>query len=218
VGVQPDVLIVGGDANDGQDPKGRDVEVDNVPWQISEAEALLLEWQPKRIEVLAGTAYHTGDTVQYETFLAGYFERRGIPTGFHWKLRARVNGWFKMQARHKMSRSVIPHGRHTGPSRMQAWQVINAAIEAREKREAVDWPELTIGGHCHYFAQAMTRMGTVIVAPCWKGIGDRFGDMECEGAVDVGIIRIDVGETEEEGWTWRPRLHLARLEHRTVNL
>jgi hypothetical protein len=216
VEVRPDLLIVNGDANDGQDRKGLSIKENDVPWQIEEAEELVKMWNPKQVAVVEGSAYHTGDTVQYERFLAGYLDREGIPATFHTKFRAKINGWFKLQARHKVGRSVVPWGIHTAPSRSQTNQVINAAIEAKSKGAPIDWPHLSIFSHVHYWSYSESAQGAVMTTPCWKAIGDRYGDTQCDGHVDVGVVHITVGNKGE--WSWRKRLYPARLESRTVEL
>jgi hypothetical protein len=216
VGVAPDLLIVNGDANDGQDRKGLSIKEHDVPWQIEEAEELIKMWAPKSVAVVEGSAYHTGDTVQYERFLAGYLGHSGINATFHTKFRAKINGWFKMQARHKVGRSVVPWGIYTAPARGQTNQVINAAIEAQYKGEPVDWPHLSIFSHVHYWSYSESAQGAVMTTPCWKAVGDRYGDTMCEGHVDIGVVHIRVGKKGD--WSWRKRLYPARLESRAVEV
>lgn len=217
-GVNPDVLVVVGDANDGQDPKGRECQENSIPWQIEEAEKLLLMWKPERVEIVEGTAYHTGDTVAHEQFLAGYINRRGIPCQFHRKLRARVNGWFKFQARHFVGGSVLPHGIFTSPARSQTGQVLNAAIEARDDKKIPNWPHLSVFGHTHQYAFGESAQGAFLKLPCWQGVGSGFGDRKCDGHIDIGAVQIMVGPKQEDGWTWERKIHTARLESRTVEM
>jgi hypothetical protein len=217
-GPSPDVLVCVGDANDGQDPKGRDCQVNSVPWQIEEAEAMLLLWKPKRVEIIEGTAYHTGDTTAQEQFLAGYINRRGIPCQFHRKLRARVNGWFKFQARHFIHSSQLPHGIFTSPARSQAGQVQNAAIEARQAKKPPTWPQLSVFGHTHQYAFGKSAQGAFLKLPCWQATGGKFGDLKCDGHIDLGASQIVIGEREVDGWTEDTRYHVARLESRTVEM
>jgi len=216
VGVEPDLLIVNGDANDGQDRKGLSIKENDVPWQIEEAEALIKMWNPKQVVIVEGSAYHTGDTVQYERFLAGYLSRQGIPTKFYIKFNVRINGWFKLQARHKIGRSVVPWGIHTAPSRSQTNQVINAAVEARQEGEIVDWPSLSIFSHVHYWSYSESAQGAAMTTPCWKALGDAYGSRECDGHIDIGVVHITVGNKGE--WSWRKKLYPARMESRTVEL
>jgi len=214
----PDLLVVNGDANDGQDPKGRDVANDSVPWQIEEAESLLLEWEPKRVVIVEGTAYHTGDTVQHERFLAGYIARRGVPCEFVGRLRMVVNGWFRLDARHKIGRSTVPQGAHTAPGRAAVNSVINAAIQSRRDNAAVDAPHLSVFSHVHYWSFAERSYGAYATTPCWKAAGCRFGETQCDGIVDIGAMQVSIGATETEGWTWRKRLYPARVEVNTARL
>lgn len=218
VGQRPDVLVVNGDSVDGQDPKTRDVENDDVPWQVEEAAALIAMWQPKSVAIVEGTPYHAGASVQLERFLAGYLDRNGIPTTYNLKYHAKVNGWFKLQSRHKIGRSMVPYGVHTAPQRSQMWQTLNAAIEARQSGAPVTWPHLSVFGHVHYWSYAESAMGASVTLPCWKALGDRYGTTQCDGHVDVGLFWCDIGKTEKEGWTWERRLYPARVVSQTVTL
>jgi hypothetical protein len=217
-GDHPDVLVCVGDANDGQDPKGRECQENSIPWQIEEAEKLLLMWKPKRVEIIEGTAYHTGDVVAQEKFLAGYINRRGIPCQFHLKLRAKVSGWWKFQARHHIGGSVLPHGIFTSPARSQSGQALNAAIEARDDGKVPSWPHLSVFGHTHQYAFGESAQGAFIKLPAWQGVGSGYGDRKCDGHIDIGAVQVTVGATKEEGWTWERKIHTARLESRTVEM
>lgn len=215
---RPDLLVINGDAPDGQDKKCMSVEDTDVPRQVEDAFNLIMMWNPKRVVIVEGSAYHTGDTVQYEKFLAKHISLAGVQCEFTTKFRARINGWFKFQARHKIGRSDVPYGQHTAPSRSQTHQVINAALEARETGKPVAWPHLSVFSHVHYWSFAETAKGAVVTTPCWKAIGDRYGDTQCDGHVDIGTFWFEVGATEKEGWTWHKRLYPARVEHHTVEL
>jgi hypothetical protein len=218
IGRRPDLMVINGDAPDGQDKKGMSIEDTDVPRQIEDAFNLIMMYEPKRVVIVEGSAYHTGDTVQQEKFLAGYIAKAGVQCEFTTKFRARINGWFKFQARHKIGRSDVPYGQHTAPSRSMAHQVINAALEARVSKKPISWPHLSVFSHVHYWSFAETAKGAVVTTPCWKSIGDRYGDTQCDGHIDIGTFWFEVGNTEKEGWSWNKRLYPARVEHHTVEL
>jgi hypothetical protein len=217
-GEKPDLLVCNGDACEGQDRKTLDVAEMNIPWQIEQAAELLLMWKPKEVVIIQGTAYHTGDTVAHEAFLAKLIAKAGVPCTFHRKLRARVNGWFKFQARHFIGHSALPYGIFTSPARSQTGQVLNAAIEARDAGKTPDWPQLSMFAHAHVYGFAESAQGAVVRLPCWKATGDAYGDLKCDGHIDLGAFQFTVGADKKEGWSWERKLYPARLESRTVDL
>jgi metallophosphoesterase superfamily enzyme len=218
-GLAPDLMVVNGDAVTGQDRKTMAVQETDTMWQLEDAERLIKMWNPRRVAIVEGTPYHTGDTIQLEKALAHALDNDGIPATFHTKFQARINGWFKLQARHKIGRSEVPYGQHTAPSRALTHQVINAALQARHDGRHVSWPHLSVYGHVHYYSFAETAKGAAVTLPCWQALGDRFGDTQCDGHVDLGVFWVDVGATEKDGWKWQRKLYPARVgESRTLEL
>jgi hypothetical protein len=214
-GERPDVLICGGDAIDGQDLKGLSTKDPRVNRQVGDAMELLMMWKPKSVFIVEGTGYHTGSTTAFEQFLSDRINDSGTPCTFHTKLRLRLNGWMKVQVRHQIGNSSVPYGAHTAPARSLTNQVLNAAVEAREKGAPVDWPHLLVFGHCHKYSLTDDDQGTTLRLPCWKATGDRHGELMCDGHISLGAFQIFVG-TKKEGWTWQKKSHYARLESRTV--
>lgn len=193
-----DLLVVNGDCNDGLDPKGRNLQVDNVPWQIEEAEALILMLEPKRIRMTYGSSYHVGDTVLYERFLAGYLERRGIDC----KIAAYQDiavGWWKGMFRHATGRSVIPHGRFTAGARSRMWGVQKAARVSKETGKPAVLRDLYCYSHVHYYAESGDSTGRVLVTPGWKaaGVSDNFGAKSFDDMVDIGASKAVVHDPED---------------------
>jgi hypothetical protein len=217
-GIAPDVLIVDGDTLDGQDLKGLTVTRHNIPWQVQDAHDLILRWKPKQVVLVEGTGYHTGTTVAFEHFISMMLNEGGTPCMFVRKFRGRINGWFKVQARHFIGGSALPYGIFTSPARSQTGQVLNAAIEARDAGKTPDWPQLSIFAHAHVYGFAQSAQGSVVRLPCWKATGDAYGDLKCDGHIDLGAFQFTVGATQKEGWTWESKLFPARLESRTVEL
>jgi len=214
----PDLLLVNGDAITGQDPKTMSVKNSDVPHQLEEAVALIKMWNPKEVVLTEGTPYHTGSTITLERTIASQLREAGIKATFCFKLRAKIRGWFKLQARHKIGRSVNPYGVHTAPTRSLSHQVLNAAIEARQSHNEVTWPHLSVFSHVHYWSYEETAQGATMTLPCWQAIGDRYGDTQCDGHVDIGLAQIFINDTEEEGWSWRRYIYPARMESRTIAL
>ena len=123
-----------------------------------------------------------------------------------------------MEARHKIGSSRVPYGRSTAPARNKFWNVLNAAIKTARTGKVVLWPHLLAFSHVHYWGRQEDAYGTVCTLPGWQAIGSRYGDEQCEGHCDLGLVRLTVNEAEDEGWNLEPRLYLpavvSRVEHR----
>ena len=207
-GARPDLLIVNGDAVDGLQLKGRGRgDSDWASKQIMDAATLLNMWLAKRICMVSGTGYHTraAQTVDFEEILANQLRAE-----YHYKLNLEVSGWFRLQCRHKIGGSGIPHGRFTAQSRSKAWGVMNAAQAGGKP------PHLSVFSHVHYWSYAEDAFGATMTTPAWQGLGGYFGSTSCDGHVDVGACEIRVGKKEAEGWSWQKRLYPAAAADRSV--
>ena len=224
---EPDVVLVNGDGWDGKDPKGKDVTNDDMVDQAMDCADLVVMQRPKKEVILVtGTRYH--DQHKNQQFERVFAERvrtqmiekydRRIRISVRRKLKTMINSWFMLEARHNIGGSSIPHGRATAPLRSQAWNVLNAAISARESGKPVKWPDLLVFAHRHYYMAAENAWGDVVVLPSWQALGGVYGDEICDGHVDLGLIKLRVGATKETGWSRKKRLYQAgvvpRLEAR----
>ena len=209
-----DLLIVNGDCNDGQDPRGRNLQSDDVPWQIEEAEALILSIRPRAVRMTVGSAYHVGDTVQHERFLAGYLARRGLDASLKNVQRLTV-GWWEGVFRHVAPRSIIPHGRFTGPARSRMWGAIKAAQRSVLTGEPAKMPDMYVFSHTHYYAESIDGSGRVVVTPGWKaaGVKDAFGAKHFDDEIDVGLMLITIHDPgdKEAGYSVHVRHRPAEI-------
>lgn len=120
--LQPvDILVVNGDAIDGKGDKSGGTEQIEMARdkQVDMAAACIAEMQPAKIVMIYGTGYHVGKDEDWEAVLA---EKVGAAKiGAHeW---VRIEG-VTFDFKHKVSRSVIPHGRWTGPQRAALWNAL----------------------------------------------------------------------------------------------
>ncbi len=222
-GAAPDVVLVNGDAIDGQDRHARDIDENYMIDQAQKAAELLFEWGAKREYIIrTGTRYHvSSDGEEMERFVVSHLQYllakagRKVKVTFGRKLKTTINGWFVLEARHKIGRSSIPHGRGTAPARSKMWNVLNAALSASRGRKPVQWPHLIVYSHVHYWHYTEDAWGAVCTLPGWQAIGSKFGDEECSGHIDIGLLGLEVGATKEVGWSWEKRLYQAAVVDRT---
>lgn len=217
LGAKPDLLVCNGDAVDGLQLKGRGAgDSDWISKQIDGAAVLLSEWKAKRICIVSGTPYHTAagcGAVDFEELLAARLRADGRQAvEFTRKGNFELAGWFRVQFRHKIGSSSVPHGRMTSPNRSKVWGALNAYADGKKA------PHLSIFSHVHYWGYAEDVFGAVMTTPAWQAIGGAFGDTECDGHVDLGAVQLTVGKTEAEGWSWQKRLYPAAAVDRTVRL
>lgn len=212
LGARPDILVINGDAIDGTQDRGRgDGDSAIIHQQIADACALVKMWRPRAVYCVAGTQYHVGgDVVEGEQVLAIMLREGGIPATFHRKLNMTINDWFRVQFRHHIGSSGIPHGRHTPQSRSKVWGYLNAACGGSAPAH------LSVYSHVHYWTYSEDFMGAAMTTPAWQAIGSRYGDERCDGHVDLGAVEITIGQTERQGWSWRKRLYPAGVVARSV--
>jgi hypothetical protein len=209
-GGRPDLLVVNGDAVDGLQLKGRGRgDSDWASKQIMDAATLISMWKARRVAIVAGTPYHTraATSVDFDEILA-----HQLKAEYYRKLNLTACGWFRLQCRHKINSSSIPHGRFTAPARSKAWGVLNAAQSGGRA------PHLCVFSHVHYWTYAEDAFGATMTTPAWQAIGSMYGDTACDGHVDVGAVQLVVGKSEKDGWTWQKRLYPAAAADRSVSL
>lgn len=194
-----DMLVLNGDANDGQDRRGMALQCHDVPWQIEECEALIKMIEPKECRMTNGSSYHVGDTVAYEQFLAGYLCRSGIPTTLK-TVQSLDVGWWRGRFRHSVGRSIIPYGRFSSPHRSAMWGTLKAARKMIETGKVQRVPDLYCFSHVHYHTDADTGMGRVITTPGWKAAGtaDKFGSKGFDDQVHIGLTLITIHDPDDK--------------------
>jgi hypothetical protein len=223
-GEEPDVVLVNGDGWDGPDPKSNDVTEASVTKQARGCADIIVMLKPKKeVILITGTPYHvehkgqTFDLVVSDRIKLKMLEKYGrkIKVTIRRKITTTINGWFTLEARHSIGGSSIPHGRATSALRSQAWAVLNSALAAREAQEAPAWPDLMVFAHRHYYMASENAWGDVLILPCWSALGGKYGDEMCDGHVDLGLCKLIVGATKENGWKREKKLYQAGVVQRT---
>ena len=226
-GPPPDVVLLNGDGIDGADRKSGDTITSRMHEQARDCAKCLMKWNATREYIIVGgTGYHTEENGQeLDRMIAGYLEELlreardvNVKVTYHHKLNTTINQWFRLQSRHKIGRSAVPHGRATGPMRSKMWGVLNSALTSARNGKPAHWPHLLCFSHVHYWVEQKDDFGAVIVLPCWQAHGSKYGDKEMDGHVTLGCSRLTVGAKEDDGWSLDTRRYLpavvSRVEHR----
>jgi hypothetical protein len=216
-----------GDGIDGKDKKGWDTQGKTMMEQAREAAELMSMWHAtKEYIIITGTRYHVdadGENLEYHIgmCLKDILHQRGEHdkiVSVKRKLKTTVNNWYMVESRHKVGRSSIFYSRNTAPGRAKMWNVLNSALSSSRSGGVAKWPNMLVFAHVHYYTYHKDAFGAAATLPCWQAIGSRYGDEECDGHIDIGMCKLEIGSTEEEGASWSERLYPAgvvdRLEHR----
>ena len=126
-----------------------------------------------------GTPYHTGQSEDFENTAA---EKMGATIESH--LEREVEG-VRIDARHYVGGSSIPHGRYTALAREDLWRLIWA------ERSDKFAPHIVLRSHVHYYAFAGNEFCYMSTVPCMQGLGGKFGSRVCSGTVSLGFLVID---------------------------
>lgn len=192
--LQPiDCLVVNGDAIDGKGERSGGTELleSDRGKQVEIAAECIKIAKAKKIYIISGTPYHTGRDDDYEAILA---DRVGAEHyGAHeWLDCEGVIFDFK----HKVSSSIIPHGRTTAPNRAALWNSIWAERGIQPRANVV------VRSHVHYYLFSGDSRRCVFITPALQG-WTKFGSKECEGTNDLGLLSFDC---EKGAYSWRAHL------------
>ena len=193
--LQPiDVLLVNGDAVDGKGDKsgGTELILSDPDDQVVIAAKCITEARAKKIVLSYGTAYHTGRDTDWEKTLA-----REVGGEVHDHPFLNVGG-VTFDCKHKVSSSIIPHGRNTGPARDRLWNILWSI------RKLQPMADVVIRSHVHYFTYSGDATSLIITTPALQGPGTKFGARLMTGTIDIGILSFDCEDGE---YAWRYDLH-----------
>jgi hypothetical protein len=196
-----DCLVVNGDAIDGKGERSGGTELleaDRTE-QVAMAACCIREAKARRIYVISGTPYHTGREDDYEADLAR--EVGAAHYGAH--------EWIDCEGvifdvRHKVSSSVIPHGRNTGPNRAALWNSLWAERGIQPRAQVI------VRSHVHYHVYSGDARRLVITTPALQA-WTKYGSKECEGTNDIGLVNFDC---DKGSYTWLA--HLLQMEWAAV--
>ena len=197
--LQPiDILVVNGDAIDGNEPKSGGIELIHTcrdKQSTMAADAIRLA-KAKQIVMTYGTGYHTGIAEDWENNVAGLVGAKKI--GAHEWID--VNGLI-MDFKHKVGSSGVPHARGTSIAKAKLWNNLWALHSMQPLADVL------IRSHVHYHFYVGDPHFLAMTTPALQAMGSRFGSRECEGEVHFGLVHFDI--VNKENYVWHK--HIAKI-------
>jgi len=209
---EPDMLIINGDAIDGDQRKsgGAGLTEGDIREQEKDVIKLIKMVKAKEVFLVSGTAYHVGIVPSEQKIADMLNDYCNIKATYVRKLNLTINNWFKLQARHFIGGSNNPAGRATAAGRANMWEVLNA-YQTGDKAA-----DLSLFAHVHYYDLHQSAFGTTMVLPCFQAYGTPYGDEKCSGHIDIGMVRLTVCGSEKDGWNWEKQLYSAKIKNRSI--
>lgn len=192
-----DILVVNGDAIEGkgEGSGGTELITADRHVQIQMAKEAIEVAEAKKVRILYGTRYHVGKEEDFESILTALITGADVNVEGHAYLD--INSC-KVDIKHKITGSVVPHGRMTAVARDRLWNVIwNSEHERQPKADII------IRSHVHYYNYGGGANWLAMITPalCYNS---KHGIRECSGLVDAGFVFFDFDT--KGNYTWRPIL------------
>jgi hypothetical protein len=181
--LKADVLFFMGDACDGKGKRSGGSELLEVTWkgQCDMATEVIEETGCKTITMVYGTGYHVGNDDDHEDQVAqnvgAIIKDHAFPT---------CNG-IQFDLKHKVAGSTIPHGRSTPLQKAKLW---NAMWNDHDKGQPL--ADVILRGHVHYHEFTGNSTGLAMTCPALQSWGSKYGQRQCEGIVDTGLLWFDI--------------------------
>lgn len=191
-------LIVNGDMVDGDGWRsgGEHITTDRTI-QTNMAAHTILQCGAKQVHGTYGTAYHTGESEDWEDEVAN---KCGMKT-------LKSHQWIEVEGtifdcKHHCASSGIPTGRHGAVAKERLWNMMWAEFGEDPKADVY------IRSHVHYhnFCGGPNWLG--MTTPPLQGKGSKYGARRCSGTVDFGLVHFDVKGKRDYSWA----AHVARLK------
>jgi len=177
----PDVLLVNGDAIEGNQSKqgGAELITTDRNVQCDMAVEAIKALNASQVLMTYGSKYHVSDSAEdFEYAIAG-------------RLQAKIGGrlYFKIEgmtldARHKIGVSSLPQGRATALLKEMAWNLIKSADNQSPKVNVV------IRSHTHYHIWIEQPNRVMFTTPSLQLSRGRYGSRECVGETHWGMMRL----------------------------
>lgn len=185
-----DGAVFMGDAVDGPGRKsgGSELITTDSSIQAEMAIEICKEINAEQMHFIYGTAYHTGDVVDFENIVA-----REFGGSIHSELFLDINGTV-FNFKHHTGRSSIPYGMNQ-VAKEKMW---NTLLAARGEAPNAD---VLIRSHIHWFRVAMDQDWMVMSLPALQGPHSKYG-RRCSGDYTMGFVVFDIDANG--GYTWQP--------------
>jgi len=180
-----DILLLNGDCIDGKGQAAGGTELITVDRneQVEMANHCIKQWDAKDIVMTYGTSYHTGKDEDFEETICKDVGALSIKGEQFFEINGKT-----FNAKHKIGSSGIPHGRFTAIAKSALWNRLWADAELSPKADVL------IRSHVHFYVEVRNRDMYGIITPAMQAIGSKFGNRQCEGLIDVGLVVIDISK------------------------
>jgi hypothetical protein len=189
-----DVLVVNGDAIDGQGHRSGASELIVVDPQKQTDIAIecIKIADAGRYIMTHGTGYHTGNDTDYERIIA---DALGADIASHQWID--INGTV-FDIKHHVGGSSIPHGKGTSIAKEWLWSTLWATHDEQPKADVI------IRSHVHYHYFCGDDSFTAMTLPALQGKGSKFGARRCSNTVHFGLVWFDIDDNGD--YTWNRKL------------
>ncbi len=192
---EPDVLVVLGDAIDGQNRKQSGVgQWSTEPQdQVNCAELLLRQFNAKKYYVIQGSGYHVSlNGMPAEEILARQLKAERVGTG-----RYRSAMKFMLE-----KYGVRCHFAHHVPSSQTEWYlttpIAKEGIRLELQQSRLGHVDAIFRGHNHYWLYIMFRRQHLISCPCWQLPTPFMHKKSGEPITDIGAVRFRIYDKPDE--------------------
>lgn len=200
-----DFLLINGDAVDGKGRRsgGTELITADRTEQVDMAAAIIKFIDAKKVVMAYGTGYHVGQDEDWEDAIARSVGAERISG----QNTLDING-LKINYKHHIGASSIPHGRLTALAKDVLWNGLWA--------EHGEFPKanIVLRSHVHYFVFCGGYGWLGMITPALQGIGTKFGSRRVSGTVDFGFVHFDI--EDNENFAWEPHILKLRRARREV--
>lgn len=197
-------LVENGDAIHGKESKQGSTFLleSDITVQCDMAVECINVAKAEKVFMTYGTGYHCGSESDNENYIAS---RVNAKIKDH--LFLDING-LKMDIKHHVGSSSIPHGRATPILREKLWNII-----WNNKGELQVNSNVLIRSHVHHHTFAGTPEYLVMTTPCLQGYGSKIA-RRLSGVIDLGFIHFDINP--DGSYTWQP--HIFKVDFLKVTV
>lgn len=178
--IQPiDILVNNGDFLDGTGHRsgGTELITSDRNKQIEICKQIVETVNAKHNLIIAGTAYHTGESEDWEETLSKEIKAR---FGSHDWLT--INGK-TFDFKHHIGSSSTPHTRYTPIAKDALWTKLWSEAELIPQKI-----NYIIRSHVHYFSSIDDGKIVALTTPALQSFGSKYGARRCSGIPTIGFI------------------------------
>lgn len=196
-----DILIVNGDAIDGNGYRSGGIEQSEIDWdrQCEMAIDVINYIGAKQVYMTYGTPSHVSNNGSQEEYKIA----KAVGASITGHLFLDIEG-VMFDVKHKIGSSSVPHGRASALMKAILWNQRQAQEGAQPRADVL------LRSHVHYHVYAGDHDTLGVTLPCLQGPGSKYGIEQCEGIVDFGLAWFNV---EDGAYDWSASTHRLRSEY-----